>query len=156
MKRAEDIAFAKQRLKRKVQVGGDDDISIKIQKVMETSLNSSSDDKMEVNQSVQKKKSMPFEAQNLLENAALKITESHTSRNASATCSNLDKNMNVSSETIDNGVDILESIETTVPSWSLSENNKWKDVSQTVLKDFEEKYQKYLSSKTATVLIDGK
>lgn len=83
--------------------------------------------------------------------------------NTARTCGNedYDKNMNIADSNVDqykHDISNQNIVERRTPSWSLSDNsgNTWKEVSQTALKNLEEKYQTYLAAKTATILVDGK
>lgn len=151
-------------LKRKMQVGGNDEISMKIQKVMNT-VGPASGVSNSLKQNMKENKYESVRNGNTLLNANRVIlgTSDVRTGNTARTCENrdFDKNMNIADSNVDqykHDISNQNIVERRTPSWSLSDNtgNMWKEVSQTALKDLEEKYQTYLAAKTATILVDGK
>jgi hypothetical protein len=144
-------------LKRKMQVGGNDEISMKIQKVMNT-LDPASDVSNSLEQNMKGDKYESVRNENTLLNANRMIfgPSDIGNGNTARTCENGDfnKNMNIADSNVDqykHDISIQNIVERRTPSWSLSDNT-----GKTALKDLEEKYQTYLAAKKATILVDGK
>lgn len=162
--------LTKERLKRKVQVGGDDVISVKIQKVMDTSLSSVSSETNSQETSIEEKRSVCMAAKDLIEDTALKLGKDGASPAGKESYS---KKISKSSAVLNNkattnkvrGKDEVttnqvpdndENATNQIPCWSIADNNKWTEISQKTMNDLETEYQNYLAAKTATVLVDGK
>jgi hypothetical protein len=144
-------------LKRKVQVGGNGEISMKKQKVMNT-LDPASDVSNSLEQNMKEDKYESVRNGNTLLNANRMIfgPSDIGNGNTARTCENgdFDKNMNIADSNVDqykHDISIQNIVERRTPSWSLSDNT-----GKTALKDLEEKYQTYLAAKKATILVDGK
>jgi hypothetical protein len=143
--------------KRKVQVGGNDEISMKIQKVMNTPGPASGvSNSLEQNMKEDKYESVRNENTLLNANRMIFGPSDIGNDNTARTCENgdFDKNMNIADSNVDqykHDISIQNIVERRTPSWSLSDNT-----GKTALKDLEEKYQTYLAAKTATILVDGK
>jgi hypothetical protein len=143
--------------KRKVQVGGNDEISMKIQKVMNTPGPASGvSNSLEQNMKEDKYESVRNENTLLNANRMIFGPSDIGNGNTARTCENGDfnKNMNIADSNVDqykHDISIQNIVERRTPSWSLSDNT-----GKTALKDLEEKYQTYLAAKTATILVDGK
>lgn len=143
--------------KRKVQVGGNDEISMKIQKVMNTPGPASGvSNSLEQNMKEDKYESVRNENTLLNANRMIFGPSDIGNGNTARTCENgdFDKNMNIADSNVDqykHDISIQNIVERRTPSWSLSDNT-----GKTALKDLEEKYQTYLAAKTATILVDGK
>jgi hypothetical protein len=144
-------------LKRKVQVGGNDEISMKIQKVMNTP-GPASGVSNSLEQNMKEDKYESVRNGNTLLNANRMIfgPSDIGNGNTARTCENgdFDKNMNIADSNVDqykHDISIQNIVERRTPSWSLSDNT-----GKTALKDLEEKYQTYLAAKKATILVDGK
>jgi hypothetical protein len=144
-------------LKRKVQVGGNGEISMKKQKVMNT-LDPASDVSNSLEQNMKEDKYESVRNGNTLLNANRMIfgPSDIGNGNTARTCENgdFDKNMNIADSNVDqykHDISIQNIVERRTPSWSLSDNTD-----KTALKDLEEKYQTYLAAKKATILVDGK
>ncbi|XP_063428378.1 uncharacterized protein LOC134711610 [Mytilus trossulus] len=171
----------KERLKRKVQVGGDDVISVKIQKVMDTSLSSISSETNSQETSIDEKRNVCMAAKDLIEDTALKLEKdgatsagkqynpkknsksSAVLNNETATNKVQRKDeattnqLSLKSETTTKQVpDNDDNATNQIPCWSIADNNKWTEISQNTIKDLETRYQNFLAAKTATVLVDGK
>ena len=143
--------------KRKVQVGGNDEISMKIQKVMNTP-GPASGVSNSLEQNMKEDKYESVRNGNTLLNANRMIfgPSDIGNDNTARTCENgdFDKNMNIADSNVDqykHDISIQNIVERRTPSWSLSDNT-----GKTALKDLEEKYQTYLAAKKATILVDGK
>ena len=144
-------------LKRKVQVGGNGEISMKKQKVMNT-LDPASDVSNSLEQNMKEDKYESVRNGNTLLNANRMIfgPSDIGNGNTARTCENgdFDKNMNIADSNVDqykHDISIQNIVERRTPSWSLSDNT-----GKTALEDLEEKYQTYLAAKKATILVDGK
>ena len=143
--------------KRKVQVGGNDEISMKIQKVMNTPGPASGvSNSLEQNMKEDKYESVKNENTLLNANRMIFGPSDIGNDNTARTRENrdFDKNMNIADSNVDqykHDISIQNIVERRTPSWSLSDNT-----GKTALKDLEEKYQTYLAAKTATILVDGK
>ncbi|XP_052105588.1 uncharacterized protein LOC127738394 [Mytilus californianus] len=172
--------FTKERLKRKVQVGGDDVISVKIQKVMDTSLSSVSSETNSQETSIEEKRNVCMAAKDLIEDTALKLEKDGASPAGKESYSKkISKSSTVLNNKTTNKVSGKDEVTTNnipgkdeatnnqvpendenatnhIPCWSIADNNKWTEISQKTIKDLETKYQNYLAAKTATVLVDGK